>query len=384
MSYEGQEIISNDCKEILENLRDDLFAFARIKSKEYEKRVDVYDLQDLCSQIYRSFFAPNFDEKELDDLIEKNFSDKIFAKYFLNAILLHLNINFANSVIKMYPDMIKAILYFNNATQMILKGSKFALNGVNLDSLEQKAQSKINAFSSNMSSGFSIFENVIDNLKRVKNGVNSLHFLNLYNGVKIECDGCILKIEDEMVVCKVELLQILAMKEEDSAYILQDKNIPQHIKADIISINIQNSSVTLGHLKRQKNMPAKDRKYPRVHPNRLTRVVLENANGLSLEGKLYDISEGGMGVVSSLENIGFKNGENIVAKFSLFMPKSDEKFDLSLELKLVVALNYQGSMRYCLQAVNQNQTGVDKLINFARLREQETLKELEDKLSLYK
>lgn len=384
MSYEGREIISGDCKEILENLRDDFFAFARVKSKEYKKHIDVYDLQDLCSQIYRSFFATNFDEKELNYLVGKIFADEIFAKYFLNSILLHLSVNFAKSIIKLCPDMLKSILYLNNAIEMILKSDKGALNGENSPNLEQKSQSKIGISVSNSTSGFSIFENVIDNLKRVKNSRNSLHFLNLYNGVKIECDGSIEKIEDDSVVCKVDLLQILAMKEEDAAFILQDKNIPQHIRADIISINIQNLSVTLGNLKRQKNMPAKDRKYPRVHPNRLTRVTLENEAGLNLEGKLYDISEGGMGVVSSLENIGFKNGEDISAKFSLFMPKTNEKFDLNLKLKLVVALNYQGSMRYCLQAVDQHQTGMDKLIQFARLREQETLKELEDKLTLYK
>lgn len=39
--------------------------------------------------------------------------------------------------------------------------------------------------------------------------------------------------------------------------------------------------------------------------------------------KPYDISQGGMAVVSS-QSIDFQNGQTLYAKFTLFMPKTDE------------------------------------------------------------
>lgn len=35
------------------------------------------------------------------------------------------------------------------------------------------------------------------------------------------------------------------------------------------------------------------------------------------------------------------------------MPRNSEEFDLNLNFKLVVALNYQGFMRYCFEIVDK-------------------------------
>ena len=61
-------------------------------------------------------------------------------------------------------------------------------------------------------SGSMILEGAISVFSRALKDNHQIHFLNLYNGVKVECQGSVIAVEDETVVCKVTLEQILAMK----------------------------------------------------------------------------------------------------------------------------------------------------------------------------
>ncbi len=378
MLYEDQEFIRENCLSILNSLKNDFQNYAKDKCNEYKKgSVDTYDLQDFCNAVFLSISSEKLDVSSVHSTLKVMFEDKNFEKYFLSAMFLRLNYIFSREILSSKRNNLYiAILHLFNITNKIYD-DLLALYEQKQTINRQKSTLNIQS-----SSGFSLFENIIDSLVRVKNSSNKVHFLNLYNGVKVECDGSIVNVENERVICKVNLMQILAMKEEGNAYILQDENLAQHLKANIISIDIKNSTVLLGNFSRQAKMPAKDRRFPRVHPNKFTKVTLSSEDGISLIGKLYDISEGGMGVVSS-ENAGFKNSQIINAKFTLVMPQNSEEFDLNLNFKLVVALNYQGSMRYCFEIVDKNQFGINKIVEFSRQREKETLKELEDKLSLY-
>ena len=57
-----------------------------------------------------------------------------------------------------------------------------------------------------------ILEGAISVFSRVLKDGHQIHFLNLYNGVKVECQGSVISVEDETVVCKVTLEQILERK----------------------------------------------------------------------------------------------------------------------------------------------------------------------------
>lgn len=377
MLYEDYEFIKENCLDVINLLKDDFQSYAKDICGEYKSSVDVYDLNDFCDTLFRLIKDTNLNANSLHSILNLMFKDIVFEKYFLSAMLLRLNYIFSREIFALRrSDLNVSILHFFNITNKIYDD---VLQIYKQKQQNDKQKATLNIHSS---SGFSLFENIIDSLSRVKNGSNKVHFLNLYNGVKVECDGSIINTENERALCKVNLMQILAMKEEGNAFIVQDENLPQHLKANVISIDIKNSFVLLGNFSRQAKMPAKDRKFPRVHPNKFTKVVLSNKDGISLVGKLYDISEGGMGVVSS-ENVDFKNSETINAKFILEMPKTHEEIDLNLNFKLVVALNYQGSMRYCFEIVDKDQFGINKVVEFSRQREQETLKELQDKLNLY-
>ncbi len=227
-------------------------------------------------------------------------------------------------------------------------------------------------------------EDAVNVFAKVLKDNRRVHFLNLYNGVKVECMGEVEHIEDDTVVCKVALEQILAMKEEQNAYIVRDEYFSENLRADIIGFDLANLTVTLQNFTYMKNLHANLRKYQRVYPDRYTKVILTQ-NGSEIQGNLYDISRGGLGVVS-LDDGGFKEGELINAKFELCIPDeasgSNKNIKIDTDLKLVAALKYKGAMRYCCQLADKDGAGED-IAKFTKKRVIETLEELKEQLKTY-
>ena len=227
-------------------------------------------------------------------------------------------------------------------------------------------------------------EDAVNVFAKVLKDNRRVHFLNLYNGVKVECMGEVEHVEDETVVCKVTLEQILAMKEEQNAYIVRDEYFSENLRADIIGFDLANLTVTLQNFTYMKNLHANLRKYQRVYPDRYTKVILTQ-NGSEIQGNLYDISRGGLGVVS-LDDGGFKEGELINAKFELCIldeaSGSNKNIKIDTDLKLVAALKYKGAMRYCCQLADKDGAGED-IAKFTKRRVIETLEELKEQLKTY-
>lgn len=230
----------------------------------------------------------------------------------------------------------------------------------------------------------SMREDAVNVFAKVLKDNRRVHFLNLYNGVKVECMGEVEHIEDDTVVCKVALEQILAMKEEQNAYIVRDEYFSENLRADIIGFDLANLTVTLQNFTYMKNLHANLRKYQRVYPDRYTKVILTQ-NGSEIQGNLYDISRGGLGVVS-LDDGGFKEGELINAKFELCIldeaSGSNKNIKIDTDLKLVAALKYKGAMRYCCQLADKDGAGED-IAKFTKKRVIETLEELNEQLKTY-
>lgn len=227
-------------------------------------------------------------------------------------------------------------------------------------------------------------EDAVTVFARVRNDNRQVHFLNLYNGVKVECMGEVAHVEDDTVVCKVTLEQILAMKEEQNAYIVRDEYFSENLRADIIGFDLANLTVTLQNFTYMQNLHANLRKHQRVYPDRYTKVILTQ-NGSEIQGNLYDISRGGLGVVS-LDDGEFKEGELINAKFELCIPDevgdSNKNINIDTDLKLVAALKYKGAMRYCCQLADKDGAGED-IANFTKKRVIETLEELKEQIKTY-
>ena len=227
-------------------------------------------------------------------------------------------------------------------------------------------------------------EDAVNVFAKVLKDNRRVHFLNLYNGVKVECMGEVEHIEDDTVVCKVTLEQILAMKEEQNAYIVRDEYFSENLRADIVGFDLANLTVTLQNFTYMQNLHANLRKHQRVYPDRYTKVILTQ-NGSEIQGNLYDISRGGLGVVS-LDDGGFKESEPVNAKFELYIPDeasgSNKNIKIDTDLKLVAALKYKGAMRYCCQLADKDGAGED-IAKFTKKRVKETLEELKEQLKTY-
>ena len=227
-------------------------------------------------------------------------------------------------------------------------------------------------------------EDAVTVFARVRNDNRQVHFLNLYNGVKVECMGEVEHVEYDTVVCKVTLEQILAMKEEQNAYIVRDEYFSENLRADIVGFDLANLTVTLQNFTYMQNLHANLRKHQRVYPDRYTKVILTQ-NGSETQGNLYDISRGGLGVVS-LDDGEFKEGEPINAKFELSIPDeagdSNKNINIDTDLKLVAALKYKGAMRYCCQLADKDGAGED-IAKFTKKRVIETLEELKEQIKTY-
>ncbi|MDO5045162.1 PilZ domain-containing protein [Campylobacter sp.] len=225
-----------------------------------------------------------------------------------------------------------------------------------------------------------ILKRAIDIFEQIAHGDHKIHFLNLYNGVKVECLGKILSVEDDKVVCEATLLQILAMKEERNAYIVKDEVFAQNLKADIVDFDISNLTVTLRNFIYMNNLHANLRQFQRVYPNRYTKVILQQ-DSLQIQGNLYDISEGGLGVVSS-QCAQFDKKAPIVARFELEFPTDKKFIDVEVELKLIADLVYRGAVRYCCQ-ISKEQAVQEEIARFTKERVEETMSELKEQLNLY-
>lgn len=379
MEFQGRQILASDFLSFFESYENSFINNIKsIKPTLQNNEIELY------RTIIKSLLLKDFNEekftKVFNELEIKNFSVEV-----LSYGLLKLNIDFSNYLMQNnYNAQNNAFL--NNAFQELLNivSSKIqetqapkpqpATNNTNIETI------KIPTMSSG--SGFALRENLVDSLSKIHNSNTPIEFLNLYKGVPIRSEGYILGIEEgENIIVRADTMQILAMQEEKSAFIIANDYIDKNISANIVLPNPLAKMVTLNNFKVQKFMHALKRKYPRVHPNKFTQVLLTNNEGNDVKGKLFDISEGGMGVLSTT-NPGFKNGENINAKFSLVMPESLETIELDLNFKLVVLIEYQGAYRYSLEILPE-QKNMDIIAEFSRRRVQETLKELQDMLKNY-
>ncbi|CAD7286252.1 PilZ domain-containing protein [Campylobacter suis] len=214
----------------------------------------------------------------------------------------------------------------------------------------------------------------------IKNDSAELEFLNLYDGVNVRNNAEILEINDEFVVFKVDVVQILAMKQEGNAFIIKNDYLLGHIRADIVSFNVLKQTVTLKNFTQIATMNASLRKSQRVHPRKFTPATLKSASA-EVSGSLYDISNGGISVISK-DSVSFEKDEKIVAEFELVPFEGGLGFGICLDVVLVTDLVCNGSIRYCLKAIDDENSSL--IESFTNARVQETLNELKNQAKLYR
>lgn len=368
-SFEGYEELMMDCSQILDELEGEFIKTAKKIIKMSDFYVDNDDLEESFSMIYRGLLAKESNETELINLAKKCFNDNVLlAKYTISACALSFMSNFIlKGKLSYAPSLARAFTRF---------GTIFGAS-------EPKFEEKEEQFLSNTISldggGLQLFGDIYSELENAKNQNHELHMLNLYQGVNISSKAQILENHQDSLLLKVDLMQLLAIKNEGTAYIIKDNVITCDLQAKIEFFDIASSTVKLGKLTRSTKTTAILRKFPRVHPNKLTPVRLSDDDGNYIDGRLFDLSQGGLGVVSEQSAL-WGHGQRLRAIFSLEIAGNTKQ--IALDIELVIALNYQGSMRYCCKLVDFSQPNIPDIIAFSDMRVTQTLEELKQKASL--
>lgn len=371
MDFKSREILIRDIRDFLSQNRQIFLDFCVNLSKERKIYIEENDVIDSMGSAYDSFLLKEFDLKSLQDSLEKTFkSNKDFKKYIITRAFLHL--------IKIYNESEnpKHIMHMINGVERIVK--------ILCEEDKPKPKHAVNFATSILegSDEFALHENIIDTFTKIRNVNMELEFLNLYKDVPVKGYGSVASIEDNHVVFEVGLMQMLAIIEEKNAFIVKNNHLKKHIKADIIEFNIANRTIKLGNFVRFGSMPASQRMHTRVHPYEQTPVRLKNKHNQSVDGMLYDISEGGMAFLSS-GNLECTSGDTLEATFELLTPHTSQKIQITQNFELVIQINYKGANRYCMQII-PNEDNQYYISNFTKQREIDTIEDLKHRIDMYK
>ena len=371
--FEGYEELALNCAELFDELEENFIK----KAKEILKARDFYadneQLEIAFSKCFRGLIGTHEEASEILASIKECFSgDELLSKYAIRECINDFKLKFCAKIPEIKRQKYSEIL--DNAIERF--APTFELHeDLELPQLEEQKEEKTNTLSFG-DEGIVLFGDIFDELKRAQELKQNLKLLNLYKGVNIKCDAQILDIKAQELYLKIDLIQMLAMKEEGNAFILKNDIISSDIMAKINNFDIATHSVILYDFVRSTKTAAVLRRYPRVHPRVATPVILRSNDGNTLHAKLFDISEGGLGAVSEQAMLWDKR-EKINANFELEI--NGEIKQISVNVELVVALNYQGSMRYCCEIVDTNQPSIANIIAFSRIRVEETIAELHQK-----
>lgn len=372
--YEGYEELAINCADIFDGLEEDFLKKAKEVLKSRDFYADNEQLEIAFSRCFRGLIGTNEEAGEILALIKNCFNgDELLAKYVIKACIDDFKAKFCTKIPELKQERYKEFL--NNAIarfdDVFELNESFELPKIQEDESEQKTNTI--SFGEH---GIELFGDIFDELKKAQNSKQSLKLLNLYKGVNIKSDAEILDIKEQKLYLKLDLMQILAMREEGNAFILKDGAISSDIMAKISNYDFAASSVILRDFVRSAKTAAVLRRYARVHPRITTPVILRSNDGTTLHAKLFDISEGGLGAVSEQSTFWGKR-EPLNASFELEINGQNKQ--ISVNVELVVALNYQGSMRYCCEIVDTNQPSMNDIVAFSRIRVDETIDELRKK-----
>lgn len=237
-----------------------------------------------------------------------------------------------------------------------------------------------NSVSFGENAGFFVHNHIISLFLKIQENNEKVVFLNLYMGVPIRFEASIIRIDEEEVTFRTSPLQEMAMKHDNQAYIMQGGALSKPIKAEIVYCNIPQNEVTLKNFTYMFNMPAAMRDSARVHPRNATPVVLVDlANKAGVEGIMFDISTGGLGVLCRT-NEGLEPNSRVRVFFDL---KDKESVSVETEAEVLEVIEYEDAYRFCMRFLPKETPVHEAIIDFVHKRESEAIDKLKKQLEEY-
>lgn len=365
--YEGYESLILQCGVLLDECELDFVKKAKSLLKEQDFYADPDDFESAISVAFRAIISYGASAKSVLESLKVCLNkDEKLAKYILKNSILDFKEKFKEKKPEFENTLEVAISRFNN---------DFGLNeDIVIKKAQQEEQIQTNTISFDGANTM-IFGDIFSELRAAKNANSELGLLNLYKGVPIKNKAQIIYIADEKLSLKTELIQLLAIKEEDSAFILKGQNISSDIECRVSNFDFGSGVVMLKHFRRSTKTAAMLRTHPRLQPSKLTPLSLFYGDK-RIDAQLFDISRGGLGAICA-DGVKLPSGSRLKAIFNLEIAGALKQ--ISLNLELVVALNYQGTMRYCCKIGEPNKPCMSDIFAYTDIRQKETLDELNKK-----
>lgn len=154
-----------------------------------------------------------------------------------------------------------------------------------------------------------------------------------------------------LVLCvSDEQLSMLALP--SNAFILKNQEDEKNFSASAKILCPKEATVILENIKELESLPLLSRKFPRAKIIHTSLVHIANENEY-LSGNMIDISEGGIGIISSSKS-SFEKGQNIVAFVSYEDPDRGFKFNFETTGHVTSIIGSNRAFRYGI-SLNLNQ-----------------------------
>lgn len=338
----------------------------------YHCTLTYEEKEDVAHAVFRNIFQCDFELREFkNDIFVKMRQDGVMVGFLINRSMFYL--------LEHYLAFAKSHQFTPQCEALMGCITRFIQ--VFENDITEKVSLPLGELEMSFNDSFLAPNNIIDVFKKMQHDGQSVHFLNLYQGVPISYDATIIDIEAESVTFSIDKLQEIAMKLDGNAYIVKNEYLSKHMKADILYNDFFNNTVTLNNFIYLLNMPAIQREYVRVHPNIVANVYLHSQHDIQTSGRLFDLSMKGLGVVSH-ENNGIFMGAKVIVSFdlnSVFQQKGDT---IEVEAEVINIIEYKDSYRYCMRIFPEKEM-VDKITEYILQREKEILENLQDELKEY-
>jgi len=361
-----EEEFRDNFDDFITDFKEKFIEFFSSQCSNYDYALTTEDTRSIALDILDNLFANKIDFGRIsEENILQMKVDGVRMGFLLNKSLLYILENYTFFLQKRDDSNLlfaeKLITYFRKFSQLFENYISY-----NVDSNNKTINFGDNnyIYSSN---------NILDIFKKIKKENKNIEFMNLYQGYPIVNEGKIIDIDEEEVVFEVKNeLQEIAMKLEGKAYIVKNEFFNRHIKGDILYSNYSNNTIILNNFTYLLNLPATQRKYPRIYPRILIIVKLLGNDLAPVVGNLYDLSQNGMGLISE-DNRGYYNGARVSIEFQL--TSLGNKYTIKTAGEIVDIMQYMNSYRYCLKIFPDSEN-LTKIIKYIEVRKKEILDEL--------
>lgn len=156
--------------------------------------------------------------------------------------------------------------------------------------------------------------------------------------------SCVEQIGQHSAVIKVTDEQMTMISDHSNSFILKNNDDEKNFSVSTKVLCAKENTVILENIKELETYPLLSRRFPRAAIIHASLVHIANEDEF-ITGNMLDISEGGMGIMSSTKSH-FEKGQNIVAFVSYEDPKHGFKFNFEANGLITSIIGKENVFRY--------------------------------------